>query len=102
MTTAFINVTAWGKLAEYLGTYYKKGDEIYIEGEIRNSDYKTGDKVLQTNYILISTVKATYGQKSRRQAAEVELASQAEELEEQVEKPRRRRKAEPEITDDSE
>ena len=66
---SFVNVTAWGKLAEYIGTYYHKGDEIYIEGEIRNSNYKTDDRTLQTNYILINTVKATFGQKSRRTVA---------------------------------
>ena len=66
---SFINVTAWGKLAEYIGNNYKKGDEIYIEGEIRNYNFKTDDRTMQTNYVLINTVKATFGQKSRRHAA---------------------------------
>ena len=66
---AFINVTAWGKLAEYIGAYYRKGDEIYIEGEIRNSNYRVGDRTIQTNYIQITAVKPTFGQKSRRLAA---------------------------------
>ena len=79
---AFINVTCWGKLAEYIGTYYKKGDEIYITGEIRNSNYKTDDRVLQTNYILITDVKRTFGQKSMRLAPADDLDDSQRELDE--------------------
>ena len=96
---SFINVTAWGKLAEYIGNYYKKGDEIYIEGEIRNSNYKTDDRTLQTNYILITTAKPTFGQKSRRLAAEV-TGDNIVPLEEPVSGRRGRRKVTDE--DDSE
>jgi single-stranded DNA-binding protein len=98
---AFINVTAWGKLAEYIGTYYKKGDEIYMEGEIRNANYKLGDRVLQTNYILITAAKPTFGQKSRRLAVAADAQEQDAAVEEQVEKPKRWRKTAADNLDDS-
>ena len=65
---SFINVTAWGGLAEYIGNNYRKGDEIYIEGDIRNSNYTVGDRVIQTNYVRIYNARHTFGQKSRRLA----------------------------------
>jgi single-strand DNA-binding protein len=94
---AFVNVTAWGRLAEYIGAYYKKGDEIYIEGELRNSSYKTEGRVLQTNYILVTAAKPTFGQKSRRQTAESEpdepeIPPESEPAEPAAPKPSRRRK----------
>lgn len=36
----FHNVTAWGKLAEIIATYVKKGHKLYIEGEIRTRTYE--------------------------------------------------------------
>lgn len=39
----FHNLVVWGKMAETLAQYTKKGDKIYIEGEIKNSDYQKAD-----------------------------------------------------------
>lgn len=31
----FHNVVAWGKLAEFIGKYFKKGDAVYVTGRLR-------------------------------------------------------------------
>lgn len=31
----FVNCSAWGKTAEFLGKYFKKGQEILLEGHIQ-------------------------------------------------------------------
>ena len=39
----FHNLVVWGKMAETIAKYTKKGDKIYIEGEIKNSEYQKTD-----------------------------------------------------------
>ena len=48
----FHNVTAWGKLAEIIATYVKKGHKLYIEGEIKTRSYeKDGVKHYATQIV---------------------------------------------------
>jgi single-strand DNA-binding protein len=45
--TAFIDVTAWGKSAEFCGAYLKKGSAVLVEGRLRQEtwqDKQTGQK----------------------------------------------------------
>jgi single-strand DNA-binding protein len=51
----YINLKAWGKLAEVLGNFGKKGKQIYVEGSFKTDnwqDKETGKKVY-SSYILI-------------------------------------------------
>jgi len=64
--TTFVNVTAWGKLAEYIAANYKKGDEVCFEGNLRNGTHTVEDRTFQTTFILMRTVKLTFGRKSKR------------------------------------
>jgi len=61
--TAFIDVTAWNGTADFLGTHFKKGDELFIEGELRNRVTKYGDKELSIPFVLISRIRFTHGNK---------------------------------------
>ena len=61
--TAFIDITAWNGTADFIGAHFKKGDELYIEGELRNRIVKTGDKEFSHPFILITRVKFTHGNK---------------------------------------
>ena len=74
--TTFINVTAWGKLAEYIAANYKKGDEVCIEGELRNGTINLEDRSVQTTYILVRSVKLTFGRKSRRAVVEDNISTE--------------------------
>jgi single-strand DNA-binding protein len=50
--TAWHRVTAFGKLAEIVEKYVRKGSQIYIEGEISYNDYeKEGVKQYSTEII---------------------------------------------------
>jgi single-strand DNA-binding protein len=50
--TSWHNITAWGKTAEYVSKYAKKGSKIFIEGELHYGDYKKdGVKVYTTDII---------------------------------------------------
>lgn len=67
--TAFINVVAWGKLAEAVGNQLTKGTRVMIDGRIetRSYDDKDGRKVFvtevnaQTVAIPLSTRQETTG-----------------------------------------
>jgi single-stranded DNA-binding protein len=61
--TVFIDITAWNGTADFIGAYFKKGDELFIEGELRNRVMKNSDKEFNIPFILISRVKFTHGNK---------------------------------------
>ena len=61
--SAFIDMTAWGKTAETMAAYLKKGDEVVIKGELRNKKYKADNKEITMPYVLVSSFEFTYGNK---------------------------------------
>lgn len=69
--TCYMDVVAWGSLAELIAKYLKKGDEFYVEGELKNKESlitanKSADgveKKFQTVYLLIKQIKFTHGNK---------------------------------------
>lgn len=60
----FFNLTAFGKLAEFCSKYYKKGQQVLVEGRIQNRTWedKTGNKRYATDFI----VEDAYFADSRR------------------------------------
>ncbi|MDR0818020.1 MAG: single-stranded DNA-binding protein [Oscillospiraceae bacterium] len=62
--TTFIDATAWNNIADFIGTFFKKGDELFVEGELRNRTIKSGDKEFTAPYLLLTRVKFTHGNKN--------------------------------------
>ena len=62
----FFNVTAFGKLAEFCAKYYKKGQQVLVEGRIQNRTWEdqTGQKRYATDFV----VENAYFADSRREA----------------------------------
>jgi len=60
-SSAFIDITAWNGTADFIGEHFKKGDELFIEGELRNRIVKTDDKEFSHPFILITHVRFTHG-----------------------------------------
>lgn len=62
----FFNVTAFGKLAEFCSKYYKKGQQVLVEGRIQNRTWEdqTGAKRYSTDYI----IENAYFADSRRES----------------------------------
>ena len=50
----FINIQVFGKTAEFVSQYFKKGDKIGVTGEIRTGSYtnKEGVKVYTTDVVV--------------------------------------------------
>ena len=62
--TDFINCVAFGNNADFINKYFKKGDELAIEGRVQTRNYeKDGEKKYVTE-IIIEHVEFTHGAKS--------------------------------------
>ena len=55
-TADFFNITAFGKLAEFINTYFSKGQEILVEGRLQNRSWEdqNGQKRYATDVIVES------------------------------------------------
>jgi len=42
-STEFHDVVAWGKLAEIVGEYFKKGQRVYVEGRLQTRSWEAQD-----------------------------------------------------------
>lgn len=48
--TEWVNIVVWGKLAEIVEKYVKKGDKIYVSGKLHTRSYESnGEKKYVTN-----------------------------------------------------
>lgn len=64
----FFNLTSFGKTAEFCSKYFKKGQQVLVEGRIQNRTWEdqTGNKRYATDFI----VEDTYFADSRRESGE--------------------------------
>lgn len=64
----FISIVAWGKTAEFISKYFKKGQQVAVAGRIetRNYDDKDGKKVYVTEVV----AEETYFADSKREDGE--------------------------------
>lgn len=55
--TDFFNCTAFSKTAEFISKYFKKGQQVLVEGRIQNRTWEdtTGTKRYATDYIVVDT-----------------------------------------------
>lgn len=62
--TDFINCVAFGNIADFINKYFKKGDELAVEGRVQTRTYeKDGNKKYITE-IMAEHVEFTHGSKS--------------------------------------
>ena len=66
--TDFFNLTAFGKTAEFCSKYYKKGQQVLVEGRIQNRTWE--DQNGQKRYATDFVIEQAYFADSRRDAAE--------------------------------
>ncbi len=57
--TDFISCEAWGHNADFICKYFKKGDNICINGEIRTDSYTKDGKKKYVTKILVNSVYFT-------------------------------------------
>lgn len=71
----FFNLTSFGKTAEFIAKYFKKGQQVLVEGRIQNRTWEdqTGNKRYATDFI----VDDTYFADSKREGSETATESVA-------------------------
>lgn len=72
--TEWHRITAFGRLAEIMGEYLKKGSQVYIEGKLQTSTY---EKEGQTHYSteIVANVMQMLGGKGGSKGAEQDKPS---------------------------
>lgn len=56
--STFVDITAWNSMAEFIERNFKKDDQIYIEGELKNKPITVGEQSLQTKLCACNQCKA--------------------------------------------
>lgn len=71
----FFNLTSFGKTAEFIAKYFKKGQQVLVEGRIQNRTWEdqTGNKRYATDFI----VDDTYFADSKREGSDMAAESVA-------------------------
>lgn len=55
--TEWVNCAAFDKLAEIIGSYVKKGSQIYINGRMKTEKYQKDGKDVYTTKIIVSDMQ---------------------------------------------
>ena len=64
--STFVDITAWNGMAEFIERNFKKDDQIYIEGELKNKPITVGEKTFQTCYILVNNATLVFGKNEQK------------------------------------
>lgn len=56
-TADFINCVAFGKTAEFIGEYFRKGKKILLNGKLQMSQYESEGKKITTYVVLVDSVE---------------------------------------------
>ncbi|MFA5528746.1 MAG: single-stranded DNA-binding protein [Peptostreptococcales bacterium] len=57
----FVDIVAWGKNAEFINSYFKKGNEILIQGYLVNKIGKKEEVEFNTVMLQVERINFTYG-----------------------------------------
>ena len=79
--TEWHNLQVWGKLAEIVEKYVKKGAQIYVEGKIKQESYESekGGKKYVTK-IIVSELRLLGKKESSQNAPVTEVESKSDDL----------------------
>ena len=56
-TADFINCVAFGKTAEFIGEYFRKGRKILLNGKLQMSQYESEEKKITTYVVVVDSVE---------------------------------------------
>lgn len=66
----FINCIAWGKKAEFLSKYFKKGSPIMLNGSLRNNNWTDKDGIKRFSFVVnVDTLTFALTAKSKNEAS---------------------------------
>lgn len=65
--TEWVNVTAFGKLAEIMGKYLSKGSQVFIEGKLRTEKYQKDGQDRYSTKVIADNMQMLGGKKDGAQ-----------------------------------
>ena len=77
--TQWHKLVVWGKMAENCTRYLKKGQAVYIEGELRSNDYEDREGISRTSFDVHVTDISFLGYPKAGVKAEAAVATQVQE-----------------------
>lgn len=63
--TEWVNVVAWGKLAEAAGNELQKGDYVYVEGRYSTRSYEKNDETRYFTEVVANVIARPIGSKEK-------------------------------------
>ena len=78
--TDFISVSAFGKTAEFIGKYFKKGSGIIVTGRLEMNNYTDKDGNKRTTYNVIANEVSFAGSKKDNEQTETNSTPNYEEI----------------------
>ncbi len=88
--TEFHNVVAWGRLAEIIAQYLKKGNKIFIEGRLQTRDWEGQDgvkryrtEIVADNMVMLGGARGestSFAQSSDSQPPIINIPSASDEI----------------------
>ena len=55
--TEWHKIITWGKLAELMGEYLKKGSQVYLEGKLQTRSWEKDDEKRYTTQVVVDTME---------------------------------------------
>ena len=62
--TTYLDIMAWGGEAEFIASYFRKDDEIYVIGELQNRTLQKDNNVISTIVLKVSSAKRIFGRRN--------------------------------------
>ena len=69
----FINITAWGKTAEFVSKYFKKGQQVCVIGRIQTRNWE--DDQGQKHYVTEVVAEEVYFADNKRETSQDEMSA---------------------------
>jgi len=64
--TEWINIVAFGRLAEICGEYLKKGKEVFVEGKLKTDSYEKDGSTRYSTKVIAHTMQMLGGRQDSR------------------------------------
>ncbi len=79
-TADFINCVAFGKTAEFIGEYFRKGKKILLNGSLQMNQYESEGKKITTYVVIVNSVE--FGESKASEASNNTYSKPKREVEE--------------------
>lgn len=85
--TEWVNCSAFGKLAEIIAEYLRKGSQVYISGKLKTDKYEKDGQTRYSTKVVIDTMQMVGCKNAQTQNAQAENSGSADEFKSAAKQP---------------